>query len=215
MYSLNYDLILYWAVMSRHRGSGVADFFWNDDRSFDPGNVVPKDFASAWTRIVWLHGGIHLRRRISGTVFKETASPETARNLLDQFKTSYSGDVTPLLVSEGTADDKYRAITRSPYLGFALRSLGRHDGGLVIFGSSLRDEDAHLVRAINEQPIGDLAISIRPSSDTSAIVQRKAELRARFPSANLYFFDSTTHALGAPETKVGKIKLFGRRLLGA
>ncbi len=210
VYSLNYDLILYWAVTSRRRGSGIVDFFWRSDLSFDPSDVEPLEWASDWTRIVWLHGGIHLRRHINGTVYKERASPETASNLLEKFKSSYTGQTTPLLVSEGTAEDKYRAITRSSYLEFGLRSLAGHEGGLVVFGSSLRSEDQHLVRAINEQPVADIAFSLRPSSKSSTIRQRKAELRAQFPSSNLYFFDSSTHPLGAAEIKVKRSKLLGK-----
>jgi len=209
IYSLNYDLILYWAVMSRHGGRGVIDFFWNDDLSFDPGHVEPFEWAEDWSRIVWLHGRIHLRRHLDGTTFKTRASPETARNLLDKFKTSYTSNKTPLLVSEGTAEDKYRAITRSSYLEFGLRSLATHEGGLVIFGSSLRAEDQHLVRAVDEQPVTNLAFSMRPEGKSSTVRQRKAELRAKFPSSNLYFFDSTTHPLGAAEVRVRR-NLFGR-----
>jgi uncharacterized protein DUF4917 len=208
VYSLNYDLVLYWAIMSRNRGRGVADFFWQDDLSFNPGNVVPLDYAAEWTRVVWLHGGIHLRRHIDGTIYKERAAPETAGNLLTQFQTSYTGNTTPLLVSEGTAEDKYRAITRSSYLEFALRRLGLHDGGLIVFGSSLRSEDQHLVRAIKEQPVANLAFSMRPGGDPDAIRSRKAELRAQFPRANLYFFSAATHPLGADSLKV-KRGLFG------
>jgi hypothetical protein len=209
VYSLNYDLVLYWAVTAKNTGRGFADFFWHSDLSFDPADVVPVAWASDWTRIVWLHGGIHLRRHINGTVYKERASPEAARNLLEKFKTSYTGSVTPLLVSEGTAEDKSRAIGRSSYLEFGLRSLESHEGGLVVFGSALRSEDQHLVRAINKQPVIDLAFSLRPSTKDSDIRQRKAELRAQFPSANLYFFDSTSHPLGAPEIRV-KRTIFGK-----
>jgi hypothetical protein len=196
IYSLNYDLILYWAIASVDKGAGFADFFWNPGQTFDPANVVPMYAAADWPRVVWLHGGIHLRRRINGIVFKETAGE--GANLLEKFKTSSSGDVTPLLVSEGTPEDKYRAITRSAYLDFALRSLGEHEGGLVVFGSSLRDEDQHLVRAINEEPVPDIAASIHPGAGDDAIIERKASLRLHFPKANLYFFNSTTHPLGAP-----------------
>lgn len=208
VYSLNYDLILYWAVMSKHGGKGIGDFFWQNDGSFDPGNAVLADWASDWTQIVWLHGGIHLRRHVDGTIYKQRAE---GSNLLDKFKTSYTGDVTPLLVSEGTADDKYRAITRSSYLDFGLRRLSEHEGGLVVFGSSLRSEDQHLVRAINEQPVGQIAVSIRPSNDAPTIRQRKAELRGQFPSSDLYFFDATTHPFGEPGMRVKRSKLRGWR----
>jgi hypothetical protein len=201
IYSLNYDLILYWAITSVGKGSGIADFFWNDAHIFDPANTVPKDYASDWPRVVWLHGGIHLRRRIDGTVFKETA--DEGGNLLEKFKTPADSEVTPLLVSEGTSDDKYRAITRSAYLDFALRRLSEHAGGLAILGSSLRNEDRHLVRAINEQPVANLAVSIHrdPDGGEDSIIERKGTLQTQFRNSNLYFFDSATHPLGAPSLR--------------
>ncbi|HEV7566341.1 MAG TPA: DUF4917 family protein [Microbacteriaceae bacterium] len=208
IYSLNYDLILYWAVMSARGGRGIVDFFWHGDLSFDPNDTALPDYVpDNNSRIVWLHGGIHLRRAVDGMIYKERASSDTMQNLLDKFETSYAGDRTPLLVSEGTAEDKYRAITRASYLDFALRSLAEHDGGLVVFGCSLRGEDAHLVRAINEQPVSELAVSIRPSNSPATIIQRKAELRSQFPEVDLYFFNSETHPLGDPALRVKRPKL--------
>jgi hypothetical protein len=198
IYSLNYDLILYWAITSVDHGEGFADFFWNRPNYwFDPANVVPLYGAADWPKVVWLHGGIHLRRHVDGTVYKEVADED---NLLEKFK-SPPVDVTPLLVSEGTAEDKYRAISRSPYLSFGLSQLADHQGGLVVFGSSLRNEDEHLVRAINEQPIQDIAVSIYSPEDDDAIIEAKATLRSHFRRSNLYFFDATTHPLGAPNVK--------------
>ena len=211
VYSINYDLLLYWAMTAKNKGSGFADFFWQPDLSFDPGNVEPLPFATDWTRVVWLHGGIHLRRHFDGTNYKERVSPESAENLLDRFSTTTTSPTTPLLVSEGTAEDKYRAIQRSSYLDFGLRSLAAHNGGLVVFGSSLRAEDAHLVAAINEQPIAELAFSLR-AGEAADVVQRKAELRNRFPRSNLFFFRADTHPLGASGLKVRRPNIFRRMI---
>ncbi len=202
VFSLNYDLILYWAVTSEDKGRGIVDFFWHSDLSFDPSDTdLPAWVPPDSTRLVWLHGCIHLRRHVDGTVFKARSSDAT-RRLLDQFKTSYTGDVIPLLISEGTAEDKYRAIVRSTYLEFGFRSLAEQNGGLVIFGSSLRPEDAHLVRAIKARPDRRLAISVRPHSDASSIIERKAQIRALFPQHELVFFDSETHPLGSTGIRV-------------
>jgi hypothetical protein len=72
---------------------------------------------------------------------------------------------------------------------------------MIIFGSSLRAEDAHLVRAINEQAARALGISVRPV-EASSIIQRKAELRSAFPTSDLFFFDSESCPLGDPSMRV-------------
>jgi hypothetical protein len=211
VYSLNYDLILYWAAMSEEGGTGIVDFFWHPDLSFDPADTeLPNWVPDDSTRLVWLHGGIHLRRRLDGTTFKARSSAGSVGSLLDQFGSSYAGEATPLLVSEGTAEDKYRAITRSSYLEFGLRSLTQHADGLIIFGSSLRLEDAHFIRAINDQPGRAVAVSIRPM-DEADIVQRKAELRTAFPTSDLYFFESETCPLGDSAIRVStRFSIFHR-----
>ena len=91
--------------------------------------------------------------------------------------------------------------------------LAGHDGDLAIFGCSLRSEDSHLTRAINEQPVSKIAVSLRRSDDPAVIVERKAERRQQFPRSDLVFYDAETHPLGAPSIRVKKTK-FGvlRRL---
>lgn len=63
VYSTNYDLLAYWAVMSESNGSGFLDFFWGDDMTFDPFDTDIWTTRDLWTRLLFLHGGIHLRRR--------------------------------------------------------------------------------------------------------------------------------------------------------
>jgi hypothetical protein len=93
--------------------------------------------------------------------------------ILDQFGQPVDGDsqARPLLVTEGSAHDKLRAIEANDYLAHALDQLRAMDLPLVVFGSSLGPQDAHLVEAIGEHPTRPLAVSLRAGS--------KAELLAR------------------------------------
>ena len=78
----------------------------------------------------------------------------------------------------------------------------------------LRGRDLrHLRRAINEQPISKVAISLRRSDDPAEIVERKAERLQQFPRSDLVFYDAETHPLGAPSIRVKRTR-FGvlRRL---
>jgi hypothetical protein len=62
VYTTNYDLIPYWAVMEGDP-SDIKDFFWNPDCIFDPGDT---EVWTKSTRLFFLHGGLHLLRLSSG-----------------------------------------------------------------------------------------------------------------------------------------------------
>jgi hypothetical protein len=122
---------------------------------------------------------------------------------LDGLSTEFSSNRVPLLVSEGTSDDKLRTILTSDYLSFALGQFAKHEGPLVVFGSSLSPSDDHLVAAINRwsTPVRTavVAVSVRPTAD---ILATKAYYRDRMPYADLFFFDATTHPFGSEGLRV-------------
>jgi Domain of unknown function (DUF4917) len=196
VYSTNYDLLLYWASMEKG-GEGFLDYFWGPDGTFAAFDTGIWPIHERWTRILFLHGGIHLRRLRAGGTRKVLASEGS---LLEQFSTAYSGDESPLLVSEGESKDKLASIMSSDYLAFGHQSFASHERGLVIFGHTLGDQDDHLVfpmRSWRETPV---AISIRPGDDEDRIVQAKDRFRSRLsPMKDIVFFDSTTHPLGDAE----------------
>ena len=189
-------------------GTGFLDFFWGQpDNSFDPFDTEVWLTRSRWTRIFFLHGGIHLRRLQGGGTRKATS---LGGSLLDQFETVFEDEESPLLVSEGDSDDKLLSVSTSDYLTFAHQSFVQHEGGLVVFGHSLGDADEHIVKPIRSWRENPVAVAIRPSNDPEAVIQRKAHVRGRLaPMKNILFFDSSTHPLGSPEL-VPRVKLFGR-----
>jgi hypothetical protein len=154
VYSTNYDLLLYWASMERG-GKGFLDYFWagaNRD-TFDVSDTEIWRTRDGWTRILFIHGGIHLRRLRDGGTRKVSASEGA---ILDQFTTDFDGSESPLLISEGDSDDKLASIRSSDYLTFAHQMFGSHEGGLVVFGHSLSEQDGHLVapmRGWRENPV--------------------------------------------------------------
>lgn len=194
VFTTNYDLIAYWAIMSAGQGARFLDYFlyghfheahdwsWADDR----------------TKILYLHGGIHLYRRLEGGTFKRAASSE---NLLKLFARKPLIGAVPLFISEGSHRDKVRAIHRNDYLSFALEQLARYRGRLVIFGSSLGTTDRHLAEAINTIPERKIAVGLRREGAVR-VIRMKAHFRHEFAKAELSFFDSATHPLGDPALKI-------------
>ena len=121
-------------------------------------------------------------------------------SILDQFEGHYSDEESPLLISEGESADKLASITSSDYLSFAHQMFTSHDGGLVVFGHSLSDQDEHLVRPMRSWRGNPVAISMLPDEDLEKIVREQDRFKSRLsPMKDIVFFDATTHPLGSPE----------------
>jgi hypothetical protein len=210
VYSTNYDLLLYWASME-NGGKGFLDYFWGGGSTFfDGADTDIWTIRERWTRILFLHGGIHLRRlRDAGT--RKARADEGA--ILEQFSTEFDGLESPLLISEGDSVDKLGSIRSSDYLTFAHQQFSTHEGGLVVFGHSLSRQDDHLVTPMKNWRGSPIAIAIRPNDDDDVIVQQKDRFRSRLsPNKDIVFFDSTTHPLGDTGLAAREPKgLFGRR----
>jgi pterin-4a-carbinolamine dehydratase len=192
VFSTNYDLIPYWSIMAY--GDGFKDFFWTNDNRFDPTNV--QLFGNA-TLLYYLHGGLHLVEDLRKVAFKRVAG---SQNLLDTF--AVDPQEIPLFVSEGSSEQKLRAIRSSDYLWHCYETLRRQAEPLVIFGNSLSAQDAHIAKAISEVPNRAIAVSIFPT-DPTAVIDAKIHFMKVLPGVDdLLFFDSRTHPLGEASMRV-------------
>ncbi|MDH0748518.1 DUF4917 family protein [Pseudomonas sp. GD03842] len=191
VYSTNYDLLAYWAVM---HGAHPFDDLFDDDATF---NLHRTD--SHATRVLYLHGGMHLVKHFDGTTRKLLSSEST---LLGSFAVNALEDV-PLFVCEGRSDDKMKIIRGSDYLAYCHAQLARHQGALCIFGHALGRQDRHILDAVLQARPQTLAISILPRND--AFVQhQKRHYHALFEGQHieLQFFNALTHPLGNPRLSV-------------
>ena len=145
---------------------------------------------------MYLHGALHLLVDADGTTSKTRRSAATLLAQFDRRDPQNPGR-RPLIVAEGTAQEKTAAIRANPYLNFALQRLAESRAPLVIFGLGLRTEDAHLIEALNSNRGRPLAVSIR-NGPKRRIRARQAELRAALDTEQLLFFNAATHPLGTP-----------------
>lgn len=195
IFSTNYDLLLYWAAMADEPRGSLPDFFWSADLVFDQ---LDTEVWQKATKLLFLHGGLHLVRLPNLGTAKRRASP--AGNLLESF--ADAGDETqPLFVSEGEASDKLASIRSSDYLSFALRTFDQATQPLVVFGHSLSEQDQHLVDIIRrlEAPI---AFALRDPEDRTEQRAIRATLGVRLRKQKLLFFDAATHPLGDPDLHI-------------
>ena len=195
IFTTNYDLIPYWAIMHEETWR-FRDYFWGQDTTFDPTNTQVGNDKSV---VCYLHGAIHLVELPDGRTKKLTAN--ALATLSDLFDLEHP-EHFPLFISEGSFKDKLARIKRNDYLRFAFERLQSVDGSLVVMGHSLhKDYDQHLINALRDGKLSSIAIGIWPNQAAEDIVVLKSRVLAELKGKAVYFFDSTTHALGKQDLK--------------
>jgi hypothetical protein len=185
IYTVSYDLLLYWTLL-QDQGPKVAhdDGFRADRDEPEAEWVVWDGFADYDQRIYFLHGGLHLYD--SGSQLQKITWARTGIPLVDQIRDALAANVYPHVVTEGTSEQKLRRIEHSPYLHRGLKSLKACQGSLFIHGHSLDPNDEHVLRRIEDSKVEAIFISLHGSPDSEGnqkIIQR-AEIMAERRAEN-------------------------------
>jgi len=200
IFSISYDLLVYWAMRNPHDSyEPFVDLFRGRSRlRFDPART---DVATGNVPVLFPHGALHLVVGGDGETWK--LRQEQMRTLLDQFGEPIEGDsqARPLLVTEGTARDKLRAIEGNAYLSHVLDRLRRTSIPTVVFGASLGRQDEHLLEALREHPTRPVAISMVPGP-RATLKLLQGDIWGRLAIDHVYFFNAETHPLGNPALRV-------------
>lgn len=196
VFTTNYDLLSNWAI--QHQPEAITDLFNGTEPSFDLSAS-----STDQTRLLYLHGGLHLVRNQDGTARKLKSTEGTLLGSFAINNTIKTLDDVPLFVNEGTAQDKLKTIRSSDYLSFCYDQLLGHGDGLCIFGHGLGEQDSHIIHALRQAKPKVVAVSIHPR--TKAFVQHQKRHYAKVfegTGVELRFFDSKTHALGSTKLRV-------------
>lgn len=205
VYTLNYDLLIYWAHMSVLNDVRMVDFFFQN-LMFDPAETEAWDGV---TGIYYLHGGLHLWRDLRTEKTGKHSYTNRGTAILEQVQSSLNitAPRQPLFVSGASADDKMRTIRSSDYLNFAYHSLLNTTENLVVFGASLDPTDQHIVDALKKHRQRDIAVSIHvpASADSHHVPDEMARIQRLLrpvPPERIHFFDAATFPLGSPHLSV-------------
>lgn len=191
VFSTNYDLLCYWAVM---QAPEKFDDLFGEDATFNPNQSTDNT-----TRMLYLHGGLHLVKNLDGSVRKLMSSEST---LLGSFAINALDDV-PIFISEDTSANKVKMIRHTDYLGYCNAQLATPKDALCVFGHALGKQDAHIIEAIQQANVKTIAFSI-PRRSEGFILQQKRHFSSLFarPGVSLQFYDPKTHPLGDPTLSV-------------
>ncbi len=203
VYTLNYDLLLYWTVMQDDPDPTdpisvpMNDGFLSDPDDPDADWVTWDSSQSA--KLHYLHGALHLYDAGS-TVQKYTWS-RAGLALVDQVRVALESNKFPLFVAEDTAANKMKKIAHSQYLHKNFRSLQTIGGTLYSYGFGFGNSDQHVLRAIARNKVTRLHVGIfgdpeSPSNlDVVASIERLKADRQQFNrryNLDVQYFDSSS-----------------------
>ena len=198
VFSLNYDLTLYWLMMASNglqEEHQFKDCFyqghfredWEDLRR-PIGNQLKS------TLVFFPHGALQFVRASNG-LDQKVDRVESEENLLANLVTHWEIEgILPLFVSEGESKRKLRSIRRSDYLSTVYHEILPNCGpSLVIYGWSMEAAvDGHLLRRLSKRRYGRIAVSVhQPSTgDVRQHIQNMKNLFGRFQLVEPIFFDA-------------------------
>ncbi|MCB7160387.1 DUF4917 family protein [Bacillus subtilis] len=187
IFTTNYDLLSYWALLALRNKKLIRDGFWpRDDRklSFQSDTLYNNHF-----KLYYLHGALHLYED-RGDVIKITS---TGANLMDDITKEYEKGNFPVYVSEGASEKKLAQIKSNNYLSYCYHELLNSDGGITIIGQGLNPEyDKHLIDAIKNSKVKFIAYGVFDTPDTTKdyIVETTKKHFGDLEDKELLFYDS-------------------------
>lgn len=208
VFTLNYDLLLYWVLMNDGNlleVNGVKlkrnDGFGNDESDPTAEYVVWQGETAAHSaNIHYLHGALHLFD--SGSELLKYTWVRSGERLVDQARSALHQNKFPLFVAEGTSTQKKNRIRHNAYLyqGYKVLTANAQtkSHGFFIFGHSLAENDDHILLRLARGKFRKLYIGLHgdPSAEWNQTIIRRAEWMAaqrqeRYP-LELVFFDSAS-----------------------
>jgi hypothetical protein len=197
IYTVNYDLLLYWAFMQEELAPEVEfdDGFRKPDDG--PADYVTWDVQKTDKQnVFYLHGGLHIFD--AGPELQKFTWCNTGVALIDQIRQALESNRFPLFVAEGSHESKLDRIQHSGFLNRAYRSFAALGGSLYVFGLSFGEADEHILRLLDRGKVQQAFISLHgdPNSESNARIVERAELMKTRRSAKnpltLAFFDSNS-----------------------
>jgi hypothetical protein len=154
------------------------DGFREDPDDPDAPWVAWNDYNQYGQNVYFLHGGLHLYA--DGATLKKLTFKRTGVALVEQIRAQLDEGAFPLIVTEGTSEEKHASILHHAYLAKCLRSMTSCEGSLFIHGHSLAENDRHVLRAIVEGKFKALFISIHgdPENESNQAIRQRAEIVA-------------------------------------
>lgn len=212
IYSLNYDLLLYWTLMYAFEKELIKepnDGFGRDS-SYDNGEVSYSSYIT-WQgestahiqNIHYLHGALHVFDK--GAEIEKFTWVDTGKPLIEQTREALAQNRFPVFVAEGDSKKKMEKITHSGYLYHSYKSFSsimktntrKTSVCLFTYGVSFSENDKHITKKISDGTISHLFVGIHGdvnSDSNKAIFDAvdKLKRKRRFGTLEVTYYDTAT-----------------------
>lgn len=190
IFTVNYDLLLYWAYLY-FSYNGFERVQFSD--GFRPAGKdlvwIDKSYASMSQTLNYLHGSLHIYTN-NNRITKQRAKPHED-SLKSEIEQSVRDSRYPIFITEGSTGGKLQQIKTNPYLNCCYEHLKEIAGNLFIYGHSLRDEDDHIFEAINFNSGLKRIFVSQYKEQGSYQIQKKIDFwRFSNPEKEYYIFDA-------------------------
>lgn len=209
VFTLNYDLLLYWTVMHTEFADGsrvdlaARDGFGDDDPGSKEDYVVWQGEAGgARSSIFYLHGALHLFD--AGNLLKKFTWNRTDVRLKKQSWDAIKDGALPVFVAEGSSASKMAKINHSAYLHQAYRSFKsattQTKSAFFVHGHSLADNDDHFLKLLSRGKFPALYVGLHGAPDSSSneeIIKKARSISAarNGPVLDVSFYDTASAAV--------------------
>jgi hypothetical protein len=196
VFSLNYDLLFYWA---RNKTELGPDPYKTDDgfRSSSTWNITGTN-----QNVYFLHGGLHIYE--DGSDVRKHVYSTDGETIIEQVRKNLDKGKFPLFVSEPNNDKKKEKIDHNPYLRHAFGKLKELDHTLFIHGHSMDENDNHIFNQVKSSGVEKVYVSIFGDENTADNKRLKANAKKYLSSitVSVVFYQAETAPIWEKQGKV-------------
>jgi len=197
-YTLNYDLLLYWALMHEEdNGPKIkADDGFRTPEGGEEDYVTWEIEHTNAQNVYYLHGALHFFD--AGAEIQKYTWINTGIKLIDQVRAALKQNLYPLFVAEGETSQKLEQIQHSGFLSRGYRSFANIGGNLFIFGHSMANTDDHVLSLIAKNKVEMVFVGLygKPEKAGNKFIMKKvASLRSQRKNNkhfNVVYFDAAS-----------------------
>ncbi|EKO3608525.1 DUF4917 family protein [Vibrio metschnikovii] len=162
IYSLNYDLLLYW--LRCYKQSYIGSDSFRKSNELEDLVFYPDDNSN----FLFPHGALFLNRNgISATKVRSSQYDP----ILAVVKRNIDNGLFPITVSEGTGKQKREVIRGNNYLSYCYDRLQKVEGSVFTFGCSfMNGKDEHIIQQLLRSPAEKIVIG-EYAPDRARIIQ--------------------------------------------
>lgn len=154
IFSTNYDMLLYWALMRQHVENAIDGFGREIENMDDVLRGEPPEYSNlVWgpnvdkQNVHYLHGALHI---FDSGIDIEKEQYDQSNFLIKKIKKRLDRGSYPIFVTAGNGDEKLSHIRHNRYLSYCFDILSSLDGSLITFGFNFGEYDEHIIEAINK-----------------------------------------------------------------